>query len=130
MRILTSDAVREFVHVRLAKQDCAGSRNFSGNVAVGPGHETGENLRTGRGANPARPEIVLERNRNPMERAAQMAPANFALSRLCLAARAFGNNGKESAERGIPAVDPCKGCLHQVDRGDFPAPQQPRRLLD
>ncbi len=130
MGILAGDAVREFVHVRLAEQNRAGSREFFGDVAIRLRHEIRQNLRSGGGANPARPEIVLERNRNSVERAARAAAMNFALRRFGLAPCAFGEDRQESVERGIPALDPCERRLHQIERRDFPSPQQPRRLLD
>ncbi len=90
MWILAGDAVSEFVHVCLAEQNRARSRQFFGNVAIGLRHEIRENFRAGRGANSARPEIVFQGNRNAMERTARAAPKNFAFRCFSLAARAFG----------------------------------------
>ena len=130
VRVLAGDAVGELVHVGLAEKNRSGPRQPSGHVAVSVGNEIRENLRAGRGANAARPEIVLQRNGNAVQRAARAAPPNFPLGGLRLAPRTSGEHREKRIEAGIAALDARERRFDQIERRNFLPPQQARRLLD
>ena len=85
----------------------------------------------GRGANAARPEIILERNRNAVERAPRAAALRISLRRAAAWRRArSARTVRNALRRRIPPLDSRERRVHQIDGRNLLPPQQPRGLLD
>jgi hypothetical protein len=86
------------VHVRFAEENRSRGGKMDGNIAVLLGNEIRENFGTGRGADTARAEIVLQGNRNAEERITDVCSAStrsadkFTLGQARLPSRAIGEN--------------------------------------
>ena len=68
VRVGAGDSVSEFVQVRFAEQDGAGAGKLSRDGGISGRNEIAQDFRSGGGADAARPDVVLERDRDSEER--------------------------------------------------------------
>jgi hypothetical protein len=130
VRILAGDPVGEFVHVGLAQEDGACSRQPLGHLAIGFRYETMENFRSRRGANAAREKIILQRNGYAVQRTPILAAEDLFFGQLRAAARRFGEDAEEGVHLGIPSLHSRERYIHEIDGRNFPAPQQRGRFAN
>src|SRR5579872_3190720 len=99
MGILGRNAVRELVHVRLAKKNGAGLGQASGHFAVPFRNKFRQDFRARGCPDSARPKIILERDRDSVQRPPRSMAVNLPLRQTRLSLRAFGEDRKEWIER-------------------------------
>src|SRR5690348_10944118 len=128
MRILRSNPIGEFVEIRFSEQNGSGIRQLLGDLCVSRGDKIPQNFRTCRGAHAAGPNIVLERQRNPVQQPAKLPAAHFALRRVRLPQRPFRGHGDEGVQPRIQILDPRQRLFCQLHRRNLPPTQMRRRF--
>ena len=116
MGILVGDSVGKFVHVRLAKNNCAGALELRDRVAVLLGYEFLENRRSCGGADAARPEIVFDRDGNATKKARRAALFQQFPGLSRFRARVIRRNGDEGIDERIHAFDARESKLDEFRR--------------
>ena len=129
VRVVGRAAPGEFVHVRLADDDGAGALQPRRHGRVLCRNKVRQDFRPRRRADAARVDVVLERDRNPVERAEAVSRLNHALGGPRHLTRLRITDGDVRSDLLVDAGDPLKHRLRELHRGE-PAPLELCRGLD
>ena len=109
-------AVRELVHVELADDDGAGLLQPRHDLGVLVRHAIREHGARGGRQHPRRVDVVLERDRNPVQRSAPPPAGELRLELPRPGRGALAGHGDVGIEARIDAADPLEVGLHQLRR--------------
>ena len=119
-------AKRELVQIRFADDDRAGGCEAARHLRVFGGHAIVEHGARGRRAHTGRVDVVLEGDRNAVQRTAHAAGAPVGVERSGLRQRRFTRDRDERVDLWVVNVDAREARVHEID-GRHGARLQPRR---
>ena len=115
MRVLIRDAERPLVQVELAQEDSTRSSQPLDDRAVPLGYAVSEDARSARRAHTRGVVKILQRDRDPVKRAAIDAVRKIRIGALRFRERALGREGDEGAELAVMASDAIEAGAHEID---------------
>ena len=124
-QIVRGLAVREFVCGELADKDAPGFVEPGHKGRIGRRNMVGENSGVCGCRDAGGVDDVLERERNPVHRAAISPGADLGFGRLRLTHRVFGRERDEGLDLRVDRIDPAEKRLDKFDRRQFLASNQP-----
>ena len=135
MRIVACNPVGEFMHVGLAEQNGAGAGKLPRDGCVRRGDEIAQDLRSRRRADAARPEVVLQCDRNAEERTMSCCPdrrlrANSFSARRAAASACSAVTVRNALRRGLCRSMRRRNMLRQFDGRNFSFRQQRGKFFD
>ena len=118
MRCRGRAAVRELVQIELAEQDRARVLQSARDFGIFGRNAVLEQLARAGGANAGGVDVVLERDRNAVQRPAPLPTLLLGLHLPRRGERLFGDDGDEGVQLRVVLVDSLQARLRQLDRRD------------
>ena len=130
MDVVARHSVSEFVQVRFPQHDGARRAQPCHNLRIAVRHELRQDLRPGGRPHTFRPDVVLQRDGNAMERSPPASARDFPLRPLRLRQRRLPHHRQVGIQPRIQPFDPLEIRAHQVDRRELPRAHEFGQLRD
>jgi hypothetical protein len=116
VRVLVRDAERPLVEVELPEEHGTRRSQLPDDGAVLLGHAVAEDARTARRSKAGGVVQILERDGDPVQRAAIDAVREVVVGAFRLGERGLGRERDEGAQLAVVARDPVEACAYEIDR--------------